>query len=99
VRRHVRQDEERLLGERAGFSGDDAVAASAATHGFVAGTPSQIMLVQADDLAGETDPLNVPGTDREWPNWRRRVHGEVEGLLDGTLARRIIDAVKQERST
>jgi glycogen operon protein len=99
ARGHVRQDEERLLGERTGFSGDDAVAASAAAHGFVAGTPSQIMLVQADDLAGETDPLNVPGTDREWPNWRRRVHGEVEGLLDGTLARRIIDAVKQERST
>ena len=99
ARQHTRQDEERLLGERTGFSGDDAVAASAAAHGFVAGTPSQIMLVQADDLAGETDPLNVPGTDREWPNWRRRVHGEVEGLLDGTLARRIIDAVKQERST
>jgi glycogen debranching enzyme GlgX len=99
ARRHVRQDEERLLGERMGFNGEDNVAASAATHGFVAGTPSQIMLVQADDLAGETDPLNVPGTDREWPNWRRRVHGEVEGLLDGTLARRIIDAVKQERST
>ena len=99
ARRDVRQDEERLLGERTGFTGDDAVAASAATHGFVAGTPSQIMLVQADDLAGEIDPLNVPGTDREWPNWRRRVHGEVDSLLDTALARRIIDAVKQERST
>ena len=51
-------------------------------HGFVAATPSQIMLVQADDLAGETDPLNVPGTDREWPNWRRRVRVPVEQLAD-----------------
>ena len=99
TRRHARDEEARLLAERTGFTGDDAEAASAAAHGFVAGTPSQIMLVQADDLAGETDPLNVPGTDREWPNWRRRVHGEVEDLLDSTLARRIIDAVKQERST
>jgi 4-alpha-glucanotransferase len=45
-------------------------AASAAVHAFVARTPSQIMLVQADDLTGETDPLNVPGTDTERPNWR-----------------------------
>ena len=48
--------------------------------GLVASTPSQIMLVQADDLAGEADPLNVPGTDREWPNWRRRVSVPVEEL-------------------
>ena len=58
------------------------------THGFVAATPSQIMLVQADDLAGETDPLNVPGTDREWPNWRRRVHVPVEDLARAARWRR-----------
>ena len=55
------------------------------------------MLVQADDLAGETDPLNVPGTDREWPNWRRRVHVPVEELVESPLAASILAAVKQER--
>jgi len=95
----LRGEEDRLLGNRTGYAGDDSLLASAATHGFVARTPSQIMLVQADDLAGETDPLNVPGTDREWPNWRRRVHVPVEALAEGPLAQGILTAVKQERET
>jgi glycogen operon protein len=98
ARHLLREDEDRLLGARSGYAGPDAGAASAATHGFVAGTPSQIMLVQADDLAGETDPLNVPGTDREWPNWRRRVHVPVEALAESPLARGILATVKQERN-
>jgi glycogen operon protein len=55
------------------------------------------MMVQADDLSGESDPLNVPGTDREWPNWRRRVSVPVEELALTPRARAIIDAVKKER--
>jgi glycogen debranching enzyme len=99
ARKAERAEEEALLDARVGHVGGDSVAASAATHGFVAQTPCRIMLVQADDLAGETDPLNVPGTDREWPNWRRRVQVPVERLAEGALAQAIIDAVKQERDT
>lgn len=99
VRMAERTEEKRLLDQRVGYRGDDSTAASAATHGFVAGTSAQVMLAQADDLAGETDPLNVPGTDREWPNWRRRVHVPVEKLTEAALARAIIAAVKQERET
>ena len=98
-RRAGRAGEKRLLDRRTQFAGDDDRGADAATHRFVAATPSQIMLVQADDLAGETDPLNVPGTDREWPNWRRRVHVPVEELAEGALAQGILQAVKQERET
>ncbi len=94
-----REGEKRLLDARAGYEGDDDGAADAATHRFVAATPSQIMFVQADDLTGETDPLNVPGTDREWPNWRRRVHVPVERLAESPLAQAILGAVKQERPT
>ena len=73
--------------------------AAAAIHGFVASTPSRIMLVQADDLAEETDPLNVPGTDKEWPNWRRRVSVPVESLGTAPGAAEIIARVKKERDT
>ena len=38
------------------------------------------MLIQADDLAGETMMLNLPGTDRERPNWRRRIAVETDAL-------------------
>ena len=78
-------------------AGGDDISASASVHRLVARTPSQIMLVQADDLAGETDPLNVPGTDREWPNWRRRVRVAVEELGSSPRAQAILDAVKEER--
>ena len=32
-----------------------------------------LVLLQADDLAVETVAQNLPGTDRERPNWRRKV--------------------------
>ena len=73
-------------------------ASSAAAHGLVASTASRIMLIQADDLAGEIDPLNVPGTDKEWPNWRRRVHVTVEKLAERPSAQDILNRVKQERA-
>lgn len=99
ARKAARREEVRLLGERTGYTGADEIEASAATHRFVAGTPSQIMLVQADDLAGETGPLNLPGTDTEWPNWRRRVQAPVEELAETPLAEAILTAVKEERET
>lgn len=99
IRGAERAAEKRLLDGRTGYTGDDDNAASAAAHRFVAGTAAQIMLAQADDLAGETDPLNVPGTDREWPNWRRRVQVRVEQLAKSPLAKDILKAVKQERET
>jgi glycogen operon protein len=48
-------------------------AVTRAIHRFVGASPAALMLVQADDLAAETAALNLPGTDRERPNWRRKV--------------------------
>jgi glycogen operon protein len=69
----------------------DAVAA--AVHGFVCSTPALLALVQADDLAGETVAVNLPGTDRERPNWRRRLDADVAGLFQTGLARVILAAM------
>ncbi len=66
-RKAARTAEVDLLDALALPVGRDDVSASAAVHRLVAGTPSRIMLVQADDLAGEADPLNVPGTDANGP--------------------------------
>jgi glycogen operon protein len=49
------------------------------TERFLARTPCVLSLTQVDDLAGETEPVNVPGTDREHPNWRRRLDWRIEG--------------------
>lgn len=45
----------------------------AAAHDFLRQTPSLIAMLQIDDLAGEVQAVNLPGTDRERPNWRRKL--------------------------
>ncbi|MBT9292451.1 glycogen debranching protein GlgX [Prosthecodimorpha staleyi] len=73
-------------------------AIAAAVHGYVAATPSVLALVQADDLAGETAAVNLPGTDRERPNWRRRLALPVEHLFESELARAILDRMADRRA-
>ncbi|MBI2862126.1 MAG: 4-alpha-glucanotransferase [Chloroflexi bacterium] len=47
---------------------------------LLATTPSQIVLVNLEDLWLETKPQNVPGTGWERPNWRRRAQYSLEAL-------------------
>jgi glycogen operon protein len=57
-------------------------AITAAIHRFACATPSALVLFQADDLAGETTAQNLPGTDRERSNWRRKVGVGVQALWE-----------------
>ena len=40
--------------------------------GFLAKSEAEHVLVSVEDLLGERRPQNVPGTDAEKPNWRRK---------------------------
>ena len=62
-------------------------AVTAAVHRYACASPSALVLVQADDLAGETVMLNLPGTDRERPNWRRRIAVEAGALWETPIGR------------
>ena len=53
----------------------------AAMHALIAATPCVLALVQADDLASEPIGVNLPGTDTERPNWRRRLRMPVAALF------------------
>ena len=79
----------------AGLGKDDLMIAA---HEFLARTGSAIAFVQVDDLFGETDQLNVPGTDREYPNWRRRNRRPVGDILSDAQAQAILDLLRKERS-
>ena len=68
-------------------AGDEGAAVIAAAHRYVAATPSALVLLQADDLAGEMDAINLPGTDRERPNWRRKVWPLAASLWQGPIGR------------
>lgn len=63
----------------------------AAVHAFLAETPSDLVLLQTTDLALEREPVNVPGTDREWPNWRQRL---AHALTRSELAARLPEAYR-----
>jgi 4-alpha-glucanotransferase len=51
-----------------------------AVHSFLARTPSVLAMAQIDDLTDEADPVNVPATSDEHPNWRRRLSMTLEEL-------------------
>jgi glycogen operon protein len=51
-----------------------------AIHRFAGQSASTLLLLQADDLAGDIEAINLPGTDRERPNWRRKVGVDSDAL-------------------
>ena len=53
---------------------------AAAIHAYVAKTPSALAMIQLDDVLGEKIAVNLPGTDRERPNWRRKLSREIGAL-------------------
>jgi len=68
-----------------------------AAHRFVAETGCDLAYVQAEDIAGEREAVNLPGTDRERPNWRRRVTVPVEELFSTPDAGILIGAISTGR--
>jgi 4-alpha-glucanotransferase len=39
-----------------------------------------IAMAQLEDIVGEREPINVPGTSSEYPNWQRRLRTTLEEL-------------------
>jgi glycogen debranching enzyme GlgX/4-alpha-glucanotransferase len=68
-----------------------------AVHAFIGSAASILATAQVDDLAGETVATNLPGTDRERPNWRHRLDLGVEALFSSARAKAIIEALASER--
>jgi 4-alpha-glucanotransferase len=65
--------------------GSDELAAVAS---FLGQTPSKFVAMALDDILGDIEQLNVPGTTTEHPNWRRKLAVQVERLAEhGQFAR------------
>ena len=50
--------------------------------GFIATTPSTLMVLNEEDLMKQGDQQNLPGTTAEYPNWRHKTRFTVEELYD-----------------
>jgi 4-alpha-glucanotransferase len=92
----------RALHER-GFVADALVPhvldapAVAAIVGFIAATPSPVVLLPLEDALLQDEQPNLPGTTVEHPNWRRRFEQAATQLLDQPATRQILDVLRAQR--
>jgi 4-alpha-glucanotransferase len=98
-----RETDRRRLVETLRASGDlDRDAGSSqeillAAHRFLARSPARIVMMQIDDAIGETLPVNVPGTSNEYPNWRRKLHLDLDTIRDDARFAALCAMLRRER--
>jgi 4-alpha-glucanotransferase len=51
-----------------------------ALHLYLARSATALVALQIEDLLGMIDPVNVPGTNTEYPNWQRKVTADLEDI-------------------
>jgi 4-alpha-glucanotransferase len=51
-----------------------------ALHLYLARSSTALVALQIEDLLGMIDPVNVPGTFAEYPNWQRKLTVSIEDL-------------------
>ncbi|MGH3442750.1 MAG: 4-alpha-glucanotransferase, partial [Nitriliruptorales bacterium] len=61
---------------------DDPEAVAAGLVEWLGAGDARLVLANLEDLWGETEPQNVPGTEHERPNWRRRAALSLEEMRD-----------------
>lgn len=59
--------------------------------GFLLSTPCALAVVNQEDLTGETEQQNLPGSTWQYPNWRRKMKIQVEQFTG--IESRLADAI------
>jgi 4-alpha-glucanotransferase len=63
----------------------------------LAASPAALVSVQLDDVFGELEAQNLPGTIDAHPNWRRRLNVPVEKMADHPALQRVSDVMNAHR--
>ena len=63
----------------------------------LAETRSSFLCIQLCDLALDTQAVNIPGTWKEYPNWRRRIPLNIEHILAQEWVRDTLSYVNKQR--
>ncbi|MGH6968805.1 MAG: 4-alpha-glucanotransferase, partial [Stellaceae bacterium] len=83
---------------RAGLDTGDKTALAVAAHRFLARTPSRLALVQLEDLAQETDQVNLPGAPAgAYPSFARKLCCDLDSIFADPTANAILAAMRAER--
>jgi 4-alpha-glucanotransferase len=71
---------------------------AAGVHSMLSRTPAPLVGVWLDDLAGENDPVNLPGIGLEqYPSWSRRLTADLEDLRRDPRVRAALGGLEQTR--
>jgi 4-alpha-glucanotransferase len=66
---------------------------------FLARSPSRLLMVQLEDLLGDVEPINIPATTDEHPNWRRRTSIALEDLATDSRFIALAAALRRDRGS
>jgi (1->4)-alpha-D-glucan 1-alpha-D-glucosylmutase len=69
-----------------------------AVYRFLGRTPSRLLMLHLEDVFGDVDQPNLPGTVDEHPNWRRKYSVEIEDILRDPRMLRVAGALCQRRA-
>jgi (1->4)-alpha-D-glucan 1-alpha-D-glucosylmutase len=71
-------------GNAVGYSSSELIVP---IHRYLARSKTALMLVQLEDLFGQSEQINLPGTVEQHSNWRRKLPFDIEDWLNqGNLA-------------
>ncbi|MFO7760170.1 MAG: malto-oligosyltrehalose synthase [Desulfobia sp.] len=68
-----------------------------AVHLYLARTPAKIMVAGLEDILGQVEQVNLPGTVNEVPNWRRRLSLVLENWSSEEEVERFMACLRRER--
>lgn len=66
----------------------------AAVLAWTARAATPLRMIPIEDLLGEIEQPNLPGTTTEHPNWRRRLGADVRTLFSRPTVRKHVDALR-----
>ena len=69
-----------------------------AMHNFLADTHSALLGLQPEDWLEMSEPVNVPGTVDEYPNWRRKLSATLEEMFARPELDRLLESIQQRRA-
>ncbi len=68
-----------------------------ALHIYLARSAATLAAVQIEDLLGMEEPVNIPGTHTEYPNWQRKVSQTIEAMAGRADLGAHLDAINEAR--
>ncbi len=85
--------------DRDASAGSYGEAFSRAVHLYLARSSAALVALQAEDLVGMPEPVNVPGTSDEHANWQRKMNCSVEEIFASAPVQAVLRGVQSARTS